>query len=259
MTVRHIAARLCFAAGAAAVLVGGASAQTPATPAPGAPAAAGPLQGSFNTPAAGCAPVQLFKATVRNVSPGLAAADRAAQPRQLWRLGDTFLRSEESPDPVRGDLAVIIVAEPDIWVYNPATRQGRHSVDPGPELKVKAPVLPPTPDLPAAFRSLEYGCEPAFVAAYAPQPQRIVPWGGSQAALHTVTMGDHTVAVLMDVRRNTPLMLSYLRGGQPVMVMRYDEYRNDLPNRPTLFQPPKNIRITEAGRQAPPSPLSPSP
>jgi hypothetical protein len=227
---------------------------------PATPPAAGPLQGSLDTPSLGvCAPPQLFKATIRNTSPGLAAADRAAQPRQLWRQGDKYLRSEESPDPLRGDMTIIIIAEPDIWTYNQATRQGRHATDPGPELMVRAPILPPVPGLPAPLQGLEFGCEPVFVATYAPQQRQLVPWGSSQAAVHTATMGEHQVAILMDTRRNAPLMLSYLFRGQARVVIRYDEYRHGLPERPQLFQPPKGVKMQEAGQEAAPRPLGPPP
>lgn len=226
---------------------------------PGAAEGTGPLEGSLDTPGlTGCAPPQLFKATIRNTSPGLAAADRGAQPRQLWRLGDRFLRSEESPDPLRGDMTVVIIAEPDIWTYNQATRQGRHATDPGPQLVVRAPILPPVPGLPAPLQSLEYGCEALFVTAYAPQQRQLVPWGAGQAAVHTATMGEHQVAILMDTRRNAPLMLSYLYRGQPRVVIRYDEYRHGLQARPQLFQPPAGVKMQEAGREAAPRPPGPS-
>jgi hypothetical protein len=219
----------------------------------------GPLQGSLDTPGlTACAPPQLFKTTIRNTSPGLAAADRAAQPRQMWRQGDKFLRSEESPDPVRGDLTIVIIAEPDIWTYNLANRQGRHATDPGPELVVRAPILPPVPGMPAPLRSLEFGCEPVFVATFAPQSRQTVPWGNTEASVHAVTMGEHQVAILMDTRRNAPLMLSYIFRGQPRVVIRYDEYRHGLPERPQLFQPPKNIKMQEAGQEPAPRPLGPS-
>lgn len=222
------------------------------------PAGSGPLQGSLDVPGVGvCAPPQLFKTTIRNTSPGLAAADRAAQPRQMWRQGDRYLRSEESPDPARGDLTIVIIAEPDIWTYNQATRQGRHAIDPGPQLIVRAPILPPAPGLPAPLRSLEFGCEPVFVATYAPQSRQMVPWGSTQASVHTATMGEHQVAILMDTRRNAPLMLSYLYQGQARVVIRYDEYRHGLPDRPQLFQPPKGIKMQEAGQEAAPRPLGP--
>ncbi|MDZ4370292.1 MAG: hypothetical protein U1C74_02575 [Phenylobacterium sp.] len=202
-----------------------------------------------------CAPEKLFRTTVRNISPGLAAAARAAQPRQMWRQGRLYFRSEEQPDPVRGDQAVVIVSEPDIWMVNLATREARHSVDPGPEFVVRAPILPPAPELPAIFRGLEFGCELEFVARYAPKAERTVPWGAAQATLHTVTSGEHVIAVLMDMRRERPLLLSYQRAGRPVMVLRYDDYRQGLPDRPDLFAPAKNHKIVPAGEGPPPRPL----
>lgn len=203
------------------------------------------------TSSSGCAPEELFRATLRNISPGLAAADRAAQPRTLWRFGPTFLRSEEQPDPVRGDQVLTIVAEPDIWMINLATRVGQHTLDPGPDYTVHAPILPPSPDLPGPLRALEYGCEPEFVARHAPRPQQLVKWGQIQAALHGANFGEHAVAVLMDQRRNEPIMVSYLRQGRPVYVVRYDDWRRAGPNRPELFQPPKNVEIREAPARPP--------
>ncbi|MDN8836893.1 hypothetical protein Q0M54_13960, partial [Staphylococcus aureus] len=71
-------------------------------------------------------PPKMFRTTIRNVTPGLQAADRRAQPRQIWRQGSLFLRSVEQPIPPNGDQQVVIVAEPDIWVLNEATRTGQH-------------------------------------------------------------------------------------------------------------------------------------
>ncbi|MEW5686009.1 MAG: hypothetical protein AB1942_13900 [Pseudomonadota bacterium] len=223
----------------------------PAQPLPpgGAPGQSAPAAGA---PSAGlCNLDTLFRTTIRNISPGLAAADRAAQPRSLWRFGSTFLRSEEQPDPVRGNQMLTIVAEPDIWAVNLTTGVGQHSIDPGPDFTVHAPILPPAPDLPPPLRALEYGCEPEFVKQFAPQPQQLVKWGAIQASLHAAVFGEHAVIVLMDQRRGEPIMVSYMRQGRPVYVVRYDDWRRGLPNRPEMFVPPKNARITEAPVQAP--------
>lgn len=193
-----------------------------------------------------CMPQMLFRATIRNVSPGLQAFDKQAQPRTIYRQGTTFLRVEEQPDPQRGDQILVIVAEPDLWTLNLATRQGRHAVDPGPVLEVKAPILPPSLDMPEPFKALEYGCEAAFVAQFAPRQQRVVPWGATVAVLYGVTIENQGVAILMDQKRNEPLMISYMRDGKPVYVIRYDEYRQGLPEKPALFAPPKSYKITEA-------------
>ncbi|WP_293903608.1 hypothetical protein [Phenylobacterium sp.] len=234
---------------ALAALLAAASAHAQPPPVIGIPPQTAPAAG-------GCAPTGLFRAVVRNVTPGLAAADRAAQPRTLWRQGAKYLRSEEQPDPASGSQGVFIVAEPDIWVLDQSTRSGQHSTDPGPELEVRAPILPPSLDTPAPFRTLEFGCEGAFVAAYAPRAQRFVPWGTTVAGLHAVTLGDHSLAILMDDRRGAPLMISYIRQGRPVLVLRYDDYRGEQPERPGVFAPPKGFQITEAKGQPPPLKLN---
>ncbi|MFZ5718150.1 MAG: hypothetical protein ACOY5Y_01650 [Pseudomonadota bacterium] len=212
------------------------------------PAAAQPIA----TPPGVCAPEKLFRTVVRNISPGLPASASAAQPRRLWRQGAHFLRSEEDIDPVRGDQRVVVVAEPDVWVVNLADRTARHSIDPGPELVVRAPILPL--GSPPELMKLEFGCEREFLAEFAPVPEREVPWGAARAALHRVTVGEHSVALLMDAKRDSPLLVSYLRQGRPIVVYRYDEYRHGLPARPQLFAPGRNIRIIEAPRATSPTP-----
>jgi hypothetical protein len=200
-------------------------------------------------PAQACAPAGLVRVVFRNISPGLAAADPAAQPRTLFRQGTRFLRTEEDPDPNRGQ-PVIIVAEPDVWVINLATRTGQHALDTEADQTVHAPVIPAT-DAPPLFRTLEYGCEPEFVATHAPAPRNTTQFGATPATLHVVEGGEgHALAILMDPRRKAPLLISYIREGRPVLVVRYDDWRNDLPMREGLFAPPKNVKLQEAPRNA---------
>lgn len=220
------------------------------------PAAPPPLEPRLGPPP--CAPEKLTRVIVRNVSPGLAAAAPAAQPRTLWRQGSTFLRSEESPDPTRGQ-PVVIIAEPDIWTVDMATQSGQHQVDPGPELVVRAPILPAAPDLPPPFRTLEFGCEVAFLtAAGAMVPRQTVPWGATKATVHQVTSGEHTVSILLGTRRQVPLMVAYARSGQPVFALRYDDYRDDLPDRPGLFAEPAGMKF-DGGKPPPPKRRSSQP
>ena len=206
----------------------------------------------FREPAAAkCAPAGTFTATIRNVSPGLAAADPRAQPRQMWRQGALYLKNVDPPAP-NGSQRVVTIAEPNIWMYDEATRTGAHTVDPGPDLEVRAPILPEAPNLPPELAALEFGCELDFVAARAPNPQQMINWGSVRAGLHVYGAGEHSVAILVDARRNYVLMLSYLRRGQPVLVLRYDNYRRGLPERPEQFQPPRYVIFTEGSGKKPP-------
>jgi hypothetical protein len=260
-TFKTFALRIALAVAATGVVAGQTLAQkppeldVPAVVPPGAPPAPDPFNPREGAPAAAnCAPTGLFSATVRNISPGLAASDPRAQPRQLWRQGSQYLRSVEQPLP-NGAQSVVVIAEPHVWAYNEATRSGRHTIDPGPVLEVRAPILPPALGLPPELLRLEFGCEPDFVAAHAATPQQVINWGGEKAGVRVYTSGEHSVAILMDSRRSQPLMLSYLRQGRPMFVLRYDAYRRGLPERPELFQPPKSVKFAEGSAEAPPRPL----
>ena len=201
-----------------------------------------------------CQPRSLVSMTVRNVTPGLQAIDPRAQPKRLWRKGSQFLRSLEQPmvsqtlqDPTTpmARQALVVIAEPDIWMIDQASRQGRHTVDKGPALVVRAPILPPGSG-PPEFMNLEFGCEAEFVAVRAPTAQTTVRWGSVNAAIHTYTVGTSSLAILMDDSSGEPLMITHVRDGRPAYIIRYDEYRQGLPDQPALFRPPADVTITEA-------------
>jgi len=210
-----------------------------------------------------CRPASLVAMTVRNVTPGLQAADPRAQPKRMWRKGARFLRSLDQPvlaatpqDPkaVTTRQALVIVSEPDIWMIDQASRSGRHSVDKGPVFEVRAPILPTS--APHQFMALEYGCEAEFVAVRAPMAQKTVRWGAIDAGIHTYAVGTEQVAILMDDRRGVPLMITYGREGRAVFILRYDDYQVGLPDQPELFRPPTDVAITEG--EGPPLGIIPS-
>lgn len=214
---------------------------------------AGPalLPGLSSTSADVCAPDKMVSMVTRNVSPGLAAAHPAAQSRTMYRQGSIFLRTEDQPDLSNGGQMVVIIAEPEVWQINMAVRAGRHARDPGPDFIAHAPVLPLSPELPASFRTLEFGCEWEFLARYGQKDPRRFVWGAQAATLFTVTDGPHAIAVLMDEPRKAPFMLTYARGGRLAFAIRYESYRRDLPMRPELFAPGPGIKIVETGPDAP--------
>ena len=191
-----------------------------------------------------CAPGTLTRIVYRNVSPGLAAEAPQAQPRTLWRQGALFLRSELQPTPGAPSEPLVIVAEPEIWMIDPVKRSGQRSLDPGPMMFVSAPILA-MPEVPAAFRALEFGCEAAFIAAHAPQPAGNLNWGSRPAARHVLADGGHTLTVIMDRRSKRPLMLTYDRDGATVIALRYDDYDDKQPPQKGLFAPPRGMKITD--------------
>jgi hypothetical protein len=248
-TSSSLAILMAFAAGAASAQ------QAPPTAEPPKPAVAAAVPP--------CRPKSLVSMTVRNVTPGLQASDPRAQPKRLWRKGEKFLRSLEQPvfsqalqDPKVpiARQALVIVAEPDVWMIDMASREGRHSLDPGPVFEVRAPILN-AGLAPPEFMSLEYGCEAEFVAIRAPVAQRAVRWGGVDAGLHTYTVGTASLAMLLNSRTGEPQLIVHVRDGRPVTIISYDEYRRDQPDQPELFRPPADVKITEAPPLAGPRPL----
>ena len=201
-----------------------------------------------------CQPRSLVSITARNVTPGLQAMDPRAQPKRIWRTGGRFLRTLEQPvvsarlqDPKAplARQALVIIAEPDVWMIDTASRAGRHTVDKGPVLEVRAPILPQG-GAPPQFMALEFGCEAEFVAVHAPRAQKTIRWGEIDAAIHTYSIGAHSLAILMDDRAGEPLMVTYVRENRPIYIVRYDSYETGLPDRPELFRPPPDVKITES-------------
>lgn len=205
---------------------------------------------------ANCAPDNLVRVTVRNVSPGLQAAASGAQPRTVYRQGSQFLRVEESPDFARGVQGLTVIAEPDLWLVNQADRTGRHGVDRSPPFEVHAPVVA-VPGMPRAFLRFEFGCEMAFLAAYPHPPPRRMGQGANPVDVHVLSEGRDVLAVMVDHRRQIPLMVSFSRGGKPIMVTRYESYSASLPPRPQLFEAPSGVNFQEMGPLTPPPPADP--
>jgi hypothetical protein len=195
--------------------------------------------------------------TVRNISPGLQASARAAQPRTLYRQGAQLMRVEEAPDYASGQQLLTIIAEPDIWVVNLTSGTGRHQRDPGPDLSVHAPVVG-GPGVPLRFMSFEFGCEMEFLAANPHPPPRHLGQGSNQVDVHVLVEGGQTLAVMVDTRRQVPVMVSLAKGGKPAIVMRYDAYSAGGPPRPQLFEPPKWVKFQEAPMGPPQSPSGPN-
>src|SRR5437868_5253038 len=65
----------------------------------------------------------------RPVSPNIKPGSFEASVRKLWRSGDRYLRIEEALDPQRRIHGVIIVNEPDSWMWNRSDNTALHILD----------------------------------------------------------------------------------------------------------------------------------
>jgi hypothetical protein len=83
-----------------------------------------------------------------------------AQIKKVWRIGTRYLRFEDAPNPVTKIHGLIIVAEPDIWIIDRNTNQAQHTIDPGPNYKIRFPLL--ASESSEKLRQLEFGSELQF-------------------------------------------------------------------------------------------------
>ncbi len=185
---------------------------------------------------------KMLHAEYRVIVPGNAAAsDREGQSRKVWRVGTKYLRFEDVPDPQTSVHGLIIVAEPDIWVIDRKSRQGRHSVDPGPDYGVHFPILAREPS--STLKALEFGNEVQFFRnndAREKAPQT-VDGVLCQVFQMRIDERDLTLFVREDGR---PFQIS-VESGESQYLVRYLRY--DISGEPdlSLFKPPTGIRISD--------------
>jgi hypothetical protein len=197
----------------------------------------------FAAPAeATCAPQKLVHITVVNVTPGIDTTSFAAQPKNFYRIGSDKLRIEEALDAANGIHAVIVVAEPRIWMANLYDGTGKLIVDPGPTYFARAPIV--GTNLKGKLAGLEFACENDFIAANAPTPVRSEAVGTTRYDVYRIVDGADAVEILERPGSGKPSLIRYYRQGALAMVLRYDLYATDLPDDFALFIPPANIHYS---------------
>jgi hypothetical protein len=198
-------------------------------------------------PANLCAPASLVHITVSNVSPGLDPASFAAKPKDYYRIGSDRLRIEEATDTADGIHALIVVAEPNVWLANLYNGTGKHVVDPGPTFIARAPLFGTA--LGGKFAGLEFGCENDFIAANGVKVTRSEQVGGIAFDVYRIENESDAIEILERSGTNTPAYARYYRQGQLLIAIQYELYATGLPNDPALFSPPPNVRYTDVRGQ----------
>jgi hypothetical protein len=191
------------------------------------------------TASADCSPPTMVKIVTRaaNVDP----ATFGAKPKTMYRVGVGRARMEGEPDPQQGLHLVNIVNEPDIWVANRIDHSGQHIVDPGPSLKVHLPLFA---EGDGVLKDLEFGCESAFVAQYAPKAEHRVRIGLHFGELHRAVAGDAAVEIVM-TNHGVPLQAAYYKAGKLLLKLDYTTYETGLAVDEALFHPPAGFTWVE--------------
>lgn len=182
---------------------------------------------------------------MRDTSPDVPATSFAAQPRTLYRIGATYGRIEEAPDPERNVRRLIIVSEPKIWLINLQDRTGSFLNDPGPSHVFRAPVIPPeSAGREHPLRDFEYGREYEYLNAnHAGRGSETID-GKSYDKL-SLTIEGFTISLLSHAGEERPYRMTVSRGQRLVQQIDYDSYLRDLDPQLSLFEPPQDTRIAE--------------
>lgn len=190
-------------------------------------------------------PVKMTKIITRDTSPDVPRTSFAAKPRTIYRVGATYGRVEEQPDPDHDLQGLIIVAEPKIWFINLMDKTGRFMMDPGPSYVFRAPVIPPEgPGRKQRLKDFEYGREYEFLHSNHATRGREVLDGKPYDKLYLAIDG-FKIALLSHSGEERPYRLTVTKGQKLVLQIDYDCYQRDLEPQMTLFEPPKNIQIVE--------------
>lgn len=161
------------------------------------------------------------------------------QTRKLWRVGSTYLRFEDVPDPESGVHGLIVVAEPDIWIADRKSKQIQHSVDPGPDYAIRFPILAREPA--ARLRALEFGGELQFFLANEARqlPARNVD--GVQCKVYLLQVDDREVELL--VRGDGKPFQVGVKSGDAGYAVRYTRYEPGGKPDMALFRAPTEATL----------------
>jgi hypothetical protein len=196
--------------------------------------------------AAACAPERMVRIVTHVASPPAEPGSFGAAPKTLYRLGTKYGRVEELPNPATKLHLLIVVNEPDVWMVNRVDRTGRHIVDQGPTFNFRAPIFEKD-GMPPLLRTLELGCERAFLAANNATPAGVAMFVSRRCELHTVTVADFRVTVCLGAGQK-PMRASIHERGTLLFDMEYDSYEDELAPNLKLFERPAGVTFSEPAR-----------
>jgi len=192
---------------------------------------------------------KMMKIVTRCTAPDVPATSFGAQPKTLYRLGETYGRSEEVPDPNMRLHGLMVIAEPKVWMINLWDKTGRLIIDPGPTFVFRAPVLSPEqPNQQPSLRDFEFGTEYDFLRSHGAREEKVT-LGEKTFDKLSLSLEGYTITLLSHQGTQRPYRVIVLKGDKIIDQYDYDEYTRDLEPQMDLFEPPRDVRIEEMAGQ----------
>jgi hypothetical protein len=191
-----------------------------------------------------CVPTKPVKIVTVNATPGLAADDFRRKPKVFYRLGNGKTRLEEQADPAQGIHALYIIDAPDFWVVNLSNKTGIVGRDTDTPSIVYASVFE-DPALPAAIRSLEFGCEQQFIA-HPDTTQENRETASGTVIKHSVVSGKWKATLGTREGSDKPDLAILSEHGKVVLAIRYVSYEWLDTLSQELFEPPAGFTFEKA-------------
>jgi hypothetical protein len=174
---------------------------------------------------------------------GLAPDSFMAQPKKLWRVGDTYLRLEEGLNSETNEQRLVVVAQPDIWVIERVGKRGRHERDPGPTYKVRFPVFAGDPN--DELTKLEMGSESEYFRDHGAKEVGERTIAGVTCIESATEVGGRKLSLFTRKASGVPFQV-VVTVGEKALAVRYLRYEPGLVVDKALFAPPAGVKIEEA-------------
>lgn len=191
-------------------------------------------------------PQTMIHAVMRTLSPKIRPGSFESMPKEIWRAGTRYLRVNEQPDPQRHIHGVVIISEPDAWLWNRFDNTARHVVDKGPDFSVHAPVF--TAQNNKELDALETGRERDFFTSRHAIKLPDARLDKTQVTAQRLQIGPAEVTLYLRQSDGLPFQITLNNPGNAdeQYSIRYDAYEPALPFDPARFRLAPSARVTEA-------------
>ena len=178
-----------------------------------------------------------------NKHPAIPPASFAAKPRKLWRAGDAYFASLETPDYENGIHGLIVTHEPHSWMVNLFTRSAKHILDTAASQVVRAPVFSYVRN--DVVRKLEFGREVAFFLEHKAKHTAGGRLNGIKVDQYDLDVEAVHLKLIVDSVKRVPLQVQ-IRNDNNDHTVEYLSFDDHVKFDPSVFVLSPGISVEEA-------------